>query len=71
MKEIKALVHRRRATDVVKKEVVRADAQVGQVLTRIRTQGRSRHASAWVYLSDIEQGVRLDFALESESPHGT
>jgi len=58
----------------VKIEVVCSDAQVDQVdqvLTLIRTQGRSSHASGWVYVNDIEQGVRLDFALESGSPHGT
>lgn len=46
----------------VKIEIVCADTEVDKVLGILRTEGRSAHASGWVYVSDIEQGMRLDFA---------
>ena len=45
----------------VKLEVVCADSELDKALEIIRTQGRASHASGWVYVSDIEQGMRLDF----------
>ena len=46
----------------VKLEVVCSDTELEKALDIIRTQGRVSHASGWVYVSDIEQGMRLDFA---------
>ena len=54
----------------VKIEVVCADAEVEKLLAILRTEGRSAHASGWVYVSDIEQGLRLDFAQPKEDAHG-
>lgn len=54
----------------VKIEVVCADAQVEQVLGIIRSKGRSAHASGWVYISDIEQGMRLDFVPSEDGTNG-
>lgn len=54
----------------VKIEVVCADAQVEMVLGILRTEGRSAQASGWVYVSDIEQGMRLDFAQGKDETHG-
>ena len=44
----------------VKIEVVCADTEVEQALEIIRTQGHTSRASGWIYVSAIEQGMRLD-----------
>lgn len=46
----------------VKLEVVCSDTDLEKVLAIMRAQGRASRASGWVYVSDIEQGMRLDFA---------
>lgn len=55
----------------IKIEVVCDDGQVDQVLGLIRTKGRTAHASGWVYISEIEKAMRLDFAPSEDDPRGT
>lgn len=54
----------------VKIEVVCADTEVAAVLDIFRAHAKSARGPGWVYVSDIELGLRLDLTPPKDIAHG-